>query len=206
MDTIASSKTRRGFIKTLAVGAGGVALGSLLVQPEVAFAQSIGGNLKRIPMATRWAIATGGFLYYVISDNKALLDKVGQDKYNEIMKKKGLASGARNKKRAETFGFSGNDVESVAAMTAALVTMYYGPQEKFKIETVTAKKALVKCLNCAYWNTLQTRKITGDTCSAFSQYWWEGFATAMNPKLTLKLVKARPRGDSVCEWAFELRA
>jgi hypothetical protein len=206
MHTIISSTSRRGFIKTLAVGAGGYALGSLLIQPKAAFTQSIEGNLEKIPMATRWAITSGNFVYFQISENKALLDKVGQEKYNEIKNKSGLTSGARNKKRAENFGFTGNDAKSVAAMATALVTMYYGPEEKFEIVDATAEKASVKCVNCAYWNTAQARKITGDTCSAWSQSWWEGFATAMNPKLTLKLVKARPLGDSVCEWAFELKA
>ena len=206
MHTIISSTTRRGFIKTLAVGTGGYALGSVLIQPKEAMGQSIEGNLEKIPMATRWAITSGNFVYFQISENKALLDKVGQEKYNEIKKKSGLTAGARNKKRAENFGFTGNDAQSVAAMATALVTMYYGPEEKFEIVDATAEKASVKCVNCAYWNTAQARKITDDTCSAWSQSWWEGFVTAMNPKLNLKLVKARPLGDSVCEWVIELKA
>ena len=206
MYTIISSATRRGFLKTLAVGAGGYALGSLLIQPKEAMGQSTEGNLEKIPMATRWAITSGNFVYFQISDNKALFDKVGQEKYNEIKKKSGLTVGARNKKRSENFGFTGNNAKSVAAMATALVTMYYGPEEKFEIVNATAEKALVKCVNCAYWNTAQARTITDDTCSAWSQFWWEGFVTAMNPKLTLKLVKARPWGDSVCEWALELKA
>ncbi|MFX0067259.1 MAG: twin-arginine translocation signal domain-containing protein [Candidatus Hermodarchaeota archaeon] len=202
----ASFTTRRGFLKTLAIGAGGYAVGSLLIQPKAAFTQSIEGNLAKIPMETRWAITSGGFVYNQISIDKALLDKVGQEKYNEIKRENGLASGARNKKRAEDFGFTGNDAKSVAAMATALVTMYYGPKEKFEIVNGTAEKALVRNLNCAYWDTLQAQKITDDTCSVFSQSWWEGFATAMNPNLTLKLVKARPWGDSVCEWALTLKA
>ena len=206
MDTIISSTTRRGFLKTLAVGAGGYAVSSLLIQPKAAFAKSTEDNLEKIPMATRWATTSGLFVYFVISENKALLDKVGQEKFNEIKKKSNLTLGARNKKRAENFGFIGNDAKSLAAMASALITMYYGPKQKFEIVDATAKKASLRCLNCAYWNTLQARKITGDICSAQSQYWMEGFVTAMNPKLTSKLVKTRPLGDSVCEWAFGLKA
>jgi len=202
----ASFTNRRGFLKTVAVGAGGYALGSLLIQPKSGYPQSIEGNLEKIPMETRWAFTSGGFVYYQISDDKALFDKVGQEKYNEIKKKNGLASGARNKKHAENLGFTGNDAKSVAGMATALVTMYYGPKEKFEIVTATPEKALVRNLNCAYWDTLQARKITDDTCSSWSQSWWEGFVTAMNPKLTLKLVKARPWGDSACEWVIEHKA
>lgn len=200
-----TSTTRRGFLKTIAAGAGGCAVGSLLIQSKAVYAQTLEDNLDKIPMKTRWAVASGAFVYTQISEDKALLDKVGQGKYNEIKKKSGLASGARNKKRAESFGFTGDDAKSVAAMATALVTMYYGPAQKYEIVDAEAEKALVRCTNCAYWDTLQARKITGDTCSVFSQSWWEGFVTAMNSKLTLKLVKARPLGDPVCEWAFTLK-
>ena len=204
MNTIISSATRRGFLKTLAVGAGGYALGSSLLRPKEATGESTEDYLEKIPMATRWAITSGNFVYFQISDNKALFDKLGQEKYNEFKKKTGLASGARNKKNAETFGFTGDDAKSVAAMATALVIMYYGPTQQLEIFDATSEKASVKCPNCAYWNTVQARKITDDTCSAWSQYWWEGFVMAMNPKMTLKLVKARPLGDSICEWAFIL--
>ncbi len=68
------------------------------------------------------------------------------------------------------------------------------------------EKARIKCINCAFWNAVQAQKITDDLCSVHSQYYWEGFAKALNAKLTSTLVKARPLGDSVCEWVIELRA
>jgi len=49
-------------------------------------------------------------------------------------------------------------------------------------------------------------KITEDICSSGSQYMLDGLAKALNPKLTSTLVKARPLGDSVCEWVIELKA
>lgn len=200
-----SFTSRRGFLKAIAFGAGGYAVGSMLIQPTAPFAQSLEDNLVKIPMETRWAIASGSFVYVQTNIDKALLDKVGQEEYNKIKKETGLAMGARNKKRAESFGFTGNDAKSVAAMATALVTMYYGPKQKYEIISTSAEKASVKCTNCSYWDTLQARKITDDTCSAFSQSWWEGFASAMNPNMTLKLVKSRPMGDSICEWAFALK-
>ena len=106
-------------------------------------------------METRWAFTSGGFVYLKISEDKALFDKVGQEKYNEINRKNGLASGARNKKHAENFGFTGDDAKSAADMATALVTMYYGPKEKFEIVNASSEKALVRSLNCAYWDTLQ---------------------------------------------------
>ena len=104
MNKITASANRREFLKTVAFGAGGCALGSLLIQPNAAFAQSTEDNLAKIPMETRWALTSGGFVYYQISDDKALLDKVGKEKYREIKRKNGLASGARNKNNAEKYG------------------------------------------------------------------------------------------------------
>jgi hypothetical protein len=114
--------------------------------------------------------------------------------------------GARGKGLADRFGFIGNDAKSAAAIIPAVITVFYGPSQKYGIEEATAEKARVKCLECAYWNAVQAQKITDDLCSAHSRYYWEGFAKAINPKLTSTLVKARPLGDSVCEWVIELKA
>jgi len=107
---------------------------------------------------------------------------------------------------ADTLGFTGNDAKSMAAIMPAIIILFNGPQQKFEIEEATAEKARVKCINCERWNAMQQMKITDDLCSAGSQYMWEGFAKAMNPKMTSTLVKAKPRGDSVCEWVIELKA
>jgi hypothetical protein len=168
--------------------------------------QSLQGYLGKVPMEARWAITSGGMVNLQISNFKALLHKVGREKFTEIVKKSSFSMGARNSGLAKKFGFTGNDAKSIAAMSTALVTVYYGPKQKFAIEESTAEKATVKCVNCSFWNSMQARKITDDLCSTHSQSWWAGFAQGINPKLTATLVKARPSGDSVCEWAIELKA
>ena len=112
MNTMMPFTNRRGFLKSLAVSAGGCAFCSYFVLPESALAKMSENYLDKIPVETRWAITSGGFVYLAISEDKALFDKVGKEKYNEIKFKKGLASGARNKKQADNFGFTGNDAQS----------------------------------------------------------------------------------------------
>ena len=56
MHTRTYSTNRRGFLKGVAVGAGGYALGSLLIHPKEAIGQSIQENLGKIPMEARWNI------------------------------------------------------------------------------------------------------------------------------------------------------
>jgi hypothetical protein len=73
----------------------------------------------------------------------------------------------------------------------ATLPVVYGPQQKFEIEATT-EKARVKCINCAFWDAVQAQKITDDLCSVRSQYWWNGFANAINPKLTSSWLKPAP--------------
>ncbi|MGZ3559277.1 MAG: twin-arginine translocation signal domain-containing protein, partial [Thermodesulfobacteriota bacterium] len=56
MNTKIHSSSRRGFLKGMAIGAVGYALGSLLIHPKEAIAQSIQENLGKIPMEARWNI------------------------------------------------------------------------------------------------------------------------------------------------------
>ena len=93
--------SRRGFLKTIAIGAGGYAAGSMLLQPANCFAESLEDNMAKIPMETRWAIASGSFVYVQTNLDKALFEKVGPEEYNRIKRDTGLAMGARNKQQAE---------------------------------------------------------------------------------------------------------
>ncbi len=200
------SASRRGFLKGMAVGAGAYALGSSLIHPKEVMGQSIQDNLGKVPMEARWNIAAGGLVGYSVNLSKTFLDKEGRERFLEYTKKNSPIMGANGKKLADRFGFIGNDAKSAAEIIPAIVTVFYGPNQKFGIEEATAEKARVKCLECAYWNAVQARKITDDLCSAHSRYYWDGFAKAINPKLTSTLVKARPLGDPVREWVIELKA
>ena len=206
MDRRISDTTRRGFLKTLAVGAGGYALGSVLIQPMDAMGESLQENLGKVPIEARWAISSDGLVNYQLSNFKALLDTVGRDKFIETVNKNSFFLGTQSAGLAKKFEFTGSGAKSFAAMSTAMVTVYYGPKQEYTIEESTPEKVTVKCVNCAFWNAVQTRKITEDLCSTNSQAWWSGFAQAVNPKLTSTLVKARPLGDSVCKWAIELKA
>ena len=206
MNTKIDSTSRREFLKGLAVGAGGYALGSMLIHPKEAMGQSIESNLAKVPIEARWEVAAGGLIFWSVTYFKEIYDTKGREQYLEHFKKTSPLVSARSKGNADRLGFTGNDAKSAAAIIPASLIIVYGPKQKFEIEEATAEKARLQCLNCELWNAVQARKITDDLCSVHSQYWWDGFVKAMNPKLTSTLVKARPRGDSVCEWVIELKA
>jgi len=206
MDTKNYLPNRRGFLKGLAVGVGGYTLGSFLIHPNEVWGQSIAGNLEKVPMETRWSIASGGLVHFSVDYFKKILDTEGREKLVEFTRKQSSSMGARGKGLADRFGMTGTDAKSAATILPALVILAYGPQQKFEIAEATESRAVVKCIECAFWNNMQAKKITDDICSSNSHYYWEGCAKAINPKLTSTLVKARPRGDSLCEWVFELKA
>jgi hypothetical protein len=203
MDANILSLDRRGFLKGVAVGVGGCALGASLIHPLEVMGQSIEG-LEKIPMETRWKIASGMQVYNQVSVWKLLYDKEGMEKYNEESKKRGLGAGVWVSGMAKNLGLAGNDAKSIGIQWSILVPIWAGPDQKYEVVQATAEKARVICTKCAYWNTMQERKIKDDICSSGSQYNFYGFAKAMNPKMTSALVKARPRGDSVCEWEVKL--
>jgi hypothetical protein len=205
MDKEILGPNRRDFLKGVVIGAGGYALSSLLIHPEEAMGQSIEGNLAKVPIEARWEVAAGGLIFWSVTYFKEIYDTKGREQYLEHWKKTSPIVAARSKGNADRLGFTGNDAKAATAIIPASLIIVYGPKQKYEIEEATAEKAMIKCVNCELWNAVQARKITDDLCSVHSQYWWDGFVKAMNPKMTSNLVKARPRGDSVCKWVIELK-
>jgi hypothetical protein len=199
------SLNRRGFLKGLAVGAGGCALGVSFIHPREAMGQSIEAYLEKVPVETRWSIAASGLIFWSVSYLKEIYDTKGREQYLEHWKKTSPLMAARTKGNAERLGLTGSDAKSAVEIIPAYLILVYGPKQKYATVEATAEKARVQCVNCELWNQTQARKITDDICSVHSQYWWDGYVKAMNPKMTSNLVKARPRGDSVCEWAIEVQ-
>lgn len=206
MSTKIDSTSRREFLKGMAAGAGGYALGPLLIHPREAMGQSIQDHLDKVRMEDRWNYAAGALIYWQILYLKEIYNTRGREKYLEILEKASPLAAARGKGTADRLGFTGSDAKSAAAIIPVMITQAYGPQQKYEVEEATAEKAGVKCINCALWNAVQAQKISDDLCSVHSQYFWDGFAKAINPKLSSTLVKARPFGDSICEWLIELKA
>ena len=206
MNTGTESPNRRELFKGPAVGAGGYALGASFIHPEEALGQSIEADLEKVQMDPLSNNATSGLIFWSVSYLKEVYDNKGREQYLEYFKKNSPLRAAASKRNADRLGFSGSDAKTAAEIIPAMLITVYGPKQKYEKVEATAEKARLKCLNCELWNHVQATKITDDLCSVHSQYWWDGFVKAMNPKMTSNLVKARPRGKSVCEWVVELQA
>jgi len=133
MDTFSSAfaANRRDFLKTLAVGAGGYAFGSLLIQPGEALGQPAQCGLDKIPPEARWEIASFGLVFQQVSFLKTLLDKEGRNRFEEMVEQGATAAGGRGKGFADRFGLNGTDAKSAAAIIPAVISALHGPTQKY---------------------------------------------------------------------------
>jgi len=194
---------RRDFLKALALGTGGLALGSLFPHPAGAIDPA---TLKEIPMETRWASVGRSYTWIDTMYAKALLDEVGRKRMEEIQKKIYTTAGKGLKLRADAFGLSAQDAKGAAEVIQTLKIISNGPETKIETVEATAERAVVRCLECGFANRRKQMGITDDLCSVFSQAWWDSGAKSFNPKLTGTLTKAMPWGDPYCEFVIELQA
>ena len=161
--------------------------------------------LEKFPVEKRWAIASQTLTGAIIATSKVLLDIVGQEKFNEIMGQVWSEGGKASKQVADALGLAGNDAKSMAAKCTSVGTVTMGPELKFETVEATAEKATIRCTECPWWNRAKEFEISDDMCSVGDFAWNNGLAKALNPKLSVSLTKARPRGDSYCEWVYELQ-
>jgi len=178
-------------------------VGSLFPHPAGAIDPA---TLKKIPMETRWAFASGAFTYTDTLLSKALFDQVGREAMEEIHRKWQTAAGQGAKQTANALGLSAQNAKEAAEVISTLTFIYCGPEEKFETVEATPERAVVRCLVCPRANRRKEMGITDDLCSAMSQTWWDSCAKSFNPQLTATLTKAMPWGNPYCEWVIELQA
>lgn len=201
---------RREFLRMgLAAGlAAGIPVGIIpKVGSRKAYAEVVKGSeaVTKIPAETRWTIATQGLTGATAVTAKALLDVVGQDKYNEIVAQIWTEAGKASKQTADAFGLAGQDAKSVAETVRLVTIVSLGPEFEFEIVEAKADKAVYRWTKCAWWNRMKEMGISADLCSAADPAYNNGFAQSLNPNVTASLTKAMPLGDPYCELVFKLQ-
>jgi hypothetical protein len=162
-------------------------------------------TVEKVPAETRWTIATQGLTGAVVVAAKALLDVLGQEKYNEVWAQIWSQLGTASKQVADALGVAGDDAKSIAETTMFVTTVSMGPEIKVGTIEATAEKAVLRNTECPYWNRMKELGISDDICSVADPAYFNGFAKSLNPNVTVSLTKAMPKGDPCCEWVFELQ-
>lgn len=160
--------------------------------------------LEKVPVETRWTIATRALTGAVTAASKVLRDALGQESFNEVWGQVWAEQGKASKQVADALGLVGDDAKSVAEILQSVATVAMGPECKFDTVEATAERAVTRITECPWWKRQQELEIAGDLCSVSDPAWCNGLARAINPKLTVTLIKALPLGDSCCEWVYEL--
>lgn len=162
-------------------------------------------TVEKVPAETRWTIATQGLTGAVVVAAKALLDALGQEKYNEVWGQIWSQLGTASKQVADALGVAGDDAKSIAETCMFVTTVSMGPEVKIGTVEATAEKAVLRNTECPYWNRMKELGISDDICSVADPAYFNGFAKRINPNVTVSLTKSMPQGDPCCEWVFELQ-
>jgi hypothetical protein len=110
--------------------------------------------------------------------------------------------GGASKLVADALGPARGDAKS-AVETFQLVTgVTMGPEFERTVEG-TAEKAILRTTECVWWNRQKELGVS-DLCSVACPAYCNAFAKSLNPKITVSLTKAMPRGDPYCEHVWEL--
>jgi hypothetical protein len=161
--------------------------------------------VEKVPAETRWIIATQALTGSDIATAKATLDILGQEKYNEMKGQIWAELGKASKQIADKLSLAGDDAKSIVETINTVAVVAMGPEVKFEIVEATAEKVVSRSAGCPWWNRMKELGISDDLCSAGDYAWCDALAKSLNPKATVSLTKAKPRGDPYCEWVGELQ-
>jgi hypothetical protein len=163
------------------------------------------GVVENVPAEARWTIAAQSLTGAATVSAKALLDVLGQERFNVAWAQIWGGLGKAAKQVADGLGLAGDDAKSVAETNVAVTVVAMGPEVKIEAVEATAERTVLRNTECPYWNRMKELGISDDLCSAADPAYFNGLANSLNPKVTVTLTKAMPLGDPYCEWVYELQ-
>ena len=162
--------------------------------------------LENVSFEERWKIATKALTGATHTESEALLNALGQEKYNEVMGAIWEEQGRACRELVESLGMTITSPRSVAEAQEAVVELTMGPELAMEITEDTPNRAVARCLECTWYNRQKELGLKGDICLVPDPAFCNGLAKSFNPKLSVKLTKSMPQGDEYCEWVYELQA
>lgn len=178
--------------------------------------------LEKIPIEICWEITGKILTRFVVSrilktstpflgkDDGIFSLLSGWDKETEIKWKVYAESGRKMYPFVkEMFNIPVENAVEAANLEVLTGILLMGPETQCDIVEATPERAVVRWTKCPFWERYEEKEATeypelipcGIGHEAFQG---EGFK-AINPKLTYKLTKAMPKGDSYCEDVFEFK-
>ena len=176
--------------------------------------------LNKISAEKRWAVTvrilTGLyvmrgdiFMIPLLNEDEGVFAPVeASERWTEILMK--LFSDSAKKLFTwvkETFSIPVEDAIGAANLENVACKLLQGPEFQFEIVEATRERTVVRCTHCAWWEKYKEFELERALipCDAVDQAWTDAGLTAINPKLTYKVTKAKPRGDPYCEGVIEFK-
>ena len=175
--------------------------------------------LEKIPVETCWALTAKTLTSFIVSrmlktstpflgkDDGILSLLSGWDKEVEI-KAKIYAEGARKMFPfiKDMFNVPVEDAIGAANLLIVAATLMNGPETKFEIVEATPERVVVRWPKCVWMERF--KEFESDPAFIPCPKAHQGFGSgikAVNPKITHKLTRARPRGEPYCEDVYEFK-
>ena len=161
--------------------------------------------LENVSFEERWATATKALTGATHQESQALINALGQEKYDEVITEIWGEQGKVCKEIVESLGLKVDSPKSAAEASEAVVTLLMGPEFKLEVAEDTPDRVVCKCTECPWWNRQQEMNLKGNLCTKADPAFFDALAKSLNPKLNVTLTKAMPKGDSFCEWIYEVK-
>jgi len=176
--------------------------------------------LEKIPPKKRWEITANiiGKLFVmrgekiiapVLGKGEGIISHIwGAEKWQEIHEKIWGDGGAQLSQFVkETFNIPVEDAVGAAKVFIICETLIWGPESKHEIVEENPERVVVRITKCPNWEKYEEFEVDPAFIPCLETHIAAGKegCKAINPKLTYKLMKARPRGDPYCEDVFELK-
>jgi hypothetical protein len=161
--------------------------------------------VEAVPAENRWAIATQAMTGAVMATNKAMLDAVGRETYDQILGQIWGGAGQGFKEIADALGLSVDDAKSVAEAFASLCAVTMGPEVQMETAEATEARAVLRATGCPFLNRVNEFGIEEDLLTAGDAAFCEALTESLNPNVTVTHDKRMHLGDPYCEWVFELQ-
>jgi len=177
--------------------------------------------LEKIPPEKRWEI-TAKILqaFAVLRGEKRvaaemgtgegyILPVLGAEKWHELTGKGYSEEGAKKALPLlkEMFNIRVQDSIGAAKLIFVATRLVFGPEVKSETVEATPERVVIRYTKCSWWNRWKEHKLDHDVVSCYPPHeaGWKAGLKVINPKITYKLTKAMPCGDSFCEEVFEFK-
>jgi len=164
--------------------------------------------LQKIPVETQWKITAQSLTGVYVALSKVLAPTLGTEKWREISDNI-FAGGAKMAfpQIKEAFNIPVEDAIGATNLAKIVATLQMGPEFEWEDVEESPERVVWRVTKCPWWERYNELELKPELriCDSSAEAWGDGGLKAINPKLTLKMGNAMPKGDPYCEHIIEFK-